>query len=227
MRKSSYFAMSVLLTALSAQAADTMGPSPSTTGSSGYNSGTATSPMGPSSPGTNTTPMQNPVGATPGTPGTLSAPQGNRVNTQGTMNTRDATVDTTSTTTSAPLTGAAPTTTTSTSTTTGSTPSTVTGTAPDNTRINQRDAHNQTMTPGDQSNTKADVSTTSAVRQALVKSDMSTSARNVKIITNNGRITLRGPVKTQAEKARIEALAKAAANGNTVDNQLDVKATTY
>ena len=60
-----------------------------------------------------------------------------------------------------------------------------------------------------------------------MKSDMSTTARNIKIITSNGRVTLRGPVKTQAEKSRIEALAKSAAGANAVDNQLDVKATTY
>jgi len=79
----------------------------------------------------------------------------------------------------------------------------------------------------DQSNTRADVSTISAVRQALVKSDLSTSARNIKVITANGRVTLRGPVKSEAEKELIEALARAAAGSNTIDNQLDVKAITY
>jgi len=79
----------------------------------------------------------------------------------------------------------------------------------------------------DQSNTRADISTTSAVRQALVKSDLSTSARNIKVITANGRVTLRGPVKSEAEKEWIEALARAAAGSNTIDNQLDVKAITY
>jgi len=46
----------------------------------------------------------------------------------------------------------------------------------------------------------------------------------VKIITNQGVVTLRGPVSTEAEKKSIDAKARAAAGQNRVDNQLDVQA---
>ncbi len=252
MRKSSYFAMSLLLTAFTAQAADTMGGAGVSGSTSVSPSGTSSSLTGgtPSPTGTNTTPMQNPVGGTSATMnGSSNTGSGATVNSQGysttpaatmnnqtTANPRNSTVDTTTrsstdagnvSSTTGTLQGSAPTVTTTT-TTTGTPNTTTSGTAPDNTRINARDRGHQTLTPGDQGNNRADVTTTSAVRRALVKSDMSTTARNIKIITTNGRVTLRGPVKTEAEKARIEALAKAAAGASAVDNQLDVKAnTTY
>jgi hyperosmotically inducible periplasmic protein len=49
------------------------------------------------------------------------------------------------------------------------------------------------------------------------------TAKNIKIITASGQVTLRGPVKTAEEKARIDQLAKSAAGGAKIDNQLEVK----
>ena len=48
-------------------------------------------------------------------------------------------------------------------------------------------------------------------------------ARNVKIITVDGNVTLRGPVETQSEKTTIARLATAVAGTHNVDNQIDVK----
>ena len=48
-------------------------------------------------------------------------------------------------------------------------------------------------------------------------------AKNVKIVTEGGKVTLRGPVKSAAERSSIEAKAKAAAGINAVDNQLEIK----
>jgi osmotically-inducible protein OsmY len=94
----------------------------------------------------------------------------------------------------------------------------------DNTAINQRDRSGETETSGDQSNNAADLKITQAIRQALMKdSELSMTAKNVKIITNNGQVTLRGPVKTAQEKAKIDKLAKSAAGGAKIDDQLDVK----
>ena len=45
---------------------------------------------------------------------------------------------------------------------------------------------------------------------------------NVKIITNAGIVTLRGPVKTEQEKSAIEAKAKQVAGVTRVDNQLEI-----
>ena len=97
-------------------------------------------------------------------------------------------------------------------------------TKPDNTAINERDRSRETQTSGDQSNSSADIKTTQAIRQALMKdSELSTTAKNIKIITNNGQVTLRGPVKNAQEKAKIDQLARSAAGGAKIDDQLDVK----
>jgi hyperosmotically inducible protein len=94
----------------------------------------------------------------------------------------------------------------------------------DNTAINERDRSGQTQTSGDQSNSSADLKTTQAIRQALMKeSDLSTTAKNIKIITNNGQVTLRGPVKSAQEKSKIDHLARSAASGAKIHDQLDVK----
>jgi osmotically-inducible protein OsmY len=95
---------------------------------------------------------------------------------------------------------------------------------PDNAAINQRDRSAENKTSGDQSNTSADLKITQAIRQALMKDgELSTTAKNIKVITANGQVTLRGPVKTAQEKAKIDHLARSAAGGAKINNQLDVK----
>jgi hyperosmotically inducible protein len=97
--------------------------------------------------------------------------------------------------------------------------------AADNTKKNERDRSAETKTSGDQSNRREDVEVTAAVRRAVVGDhSLSMTAKNVKIITANGIITLRGPVKSDAEKAKIAQLAQSAAGNAKIDNQLEVKA---
>jgi len=97
--------------------------------------------------------------------------------------------------------------------------------APDNTGRNERDRSGETKTSGDQSNSQGDLEITQKIRQAVVKDDgLSMTAKNVKIITAGGQVTLRGPVNSPEEKAKIEQLAKSGAGGANVDNQLEVKA---
>ena len=94
---------------------------------------------------------------------------------------------------------------------------------PDNTSTNERDRSGETKTSGDQSNSSADLKITQAIRQALIKDNqLSTTAKNIKVITANGQVTLRGPVKTAQEKARVDQLAKSAAGGAPIVDQLDV-----
>jgi len=96
---------------------------------------------------------------------------------------------------------------------------------PDNTATNERDRSSETQTSGDQSNSKDDVNTTAAIRRAVVKDpSLSAVAKNVKIVTANGTVTLRGPVKTDAERTKIAELAQSAAGNAKIDNQLEVKA---
>ena len=93
----------------------------------------------------------------------------------------------------------------------------------DNSGRNVRDRNDQTKTPGDQSENEADRTITQNIRQVITADDsLSTNAKNVKIITNDGTVTLRGPVKSEKEKAEIEAKAKQVAGVKSVDNQLEV-----
>ena len=93
----------------------------------------------------------------------------------------------------------------------------------DNTGKHVRDRGHDTLTPGDQSESEADVNITREIRKAIVADDaLSTNAHNVKIITANGVVTLRGPVKTAEEKASIAEKAKQVAGVSRVDNQLEV-----
>jgi osmotically-inducible protein OsmY len=80
---------------------------------------------------------------------------------------------------------------------------------PDNTGRNVGDRGGETKTPGDQSESEADRTITQTIRKALTADDsLSTNAKNVKIITNDATVTLRGPVKSEKEKTDIEAKAK-------------------
>ena len=98
-------------------------------------------------------------------------------------------------------------------------------TSPDNTERNVQDRSGATLTPGDQSESKADLDLTQRVRQAVVADDsLSTNAHNVKIITSNGVVTLRGPVNSTKEKANIDAKAQQIAGATKVDSQLEIVA---
>jgi osmotically-inducible protein OsmY len=95
--------------------------------------------------------------------------------------------------------------------------------APDNTKTNQGDAGKDAVTADQQGSTDADRQTTRQIRKALMKdSSLSTYAHNIKIITRNGRVTLRGPVRTEDERAGIEAKAAAVAGAENVRNKLTV-----
>ncbi len=94
---------------------------------------------------------------------------------------------------------------------------------PDNSGRNARDRDNQTKTAGDQSESEADRTITQNIRDAITADDkLSTNGKNVKIITVDGSVTLRGPVKSDKEKADIEAKAKKIAGVKNVDNQLEI-----
>jgi len=96
-------------------------------------------------------------------------------------------------------------------------------TAPDNTGKNVRDRDDKTLTPLDQSESEADRTLTQRIRQAVVDDDsLSTNAKNVKIITVNGRVTLRGPVTSKQEKAAIATKAQQLAGADKVDDQLEI-----
>src|SRR5438874_146336 len=79
----------------------------------------------------------------------------------------------------------------------------------DNSGKNVRDRGDKTLTPPDQGGSGADRDVTAAIRRAIVDDDsLSTNAHNVKIVTIDGVVTLRGPVNTAAEKAALVAKAE-------------------
>jgi hyperosmotically inducible protein len=95
--------------------------------------------------------------------------------------------------------------------------------APDNTKTNARDRQ-ASVTPIDQGNDQADLDTTQAIRKAVMADGtLSNDAKNVKIITNRGVITLRGPVTTLGEKNLVESMARRSAGANRVDDQIGVE----
>ena len=94
----------------------------------------------------------------------------------------------------------------------------------DNTARNARDRDSSTLTPLDQGSSEADVSTTAQIRKEIIAGkDMSVNAQNVKIITNIGKVTLRGAVNSDAEKRLIGEIAGRVASADNVTNQLEVK----
>jgi len=96
----------------------------------------------------------------------------------------------------------------------------------DNTARNIRDRDDRTLTPLNQGNSHADLDTTAQIRKEIIAAkDMSTDANNVKIITIDGHVTLRGPVNSAEEKRVIGEIAERIAHTGNVDNQLEVKFT--
>ena len=93
----------------------------------------------------------------------------------------------------------------------------------DNTGRNARDRNGDTVTSGDQSETEADRAITQKIRRAVMEDDsLSMSAHNVKIITVNGMVTLRGPVVSESERQAVAAKAVQIAGAKKVQNQLEV-----
>ncbi len=95
--------------------------------------------------------------------------------------------------------------------------------APDNSGRNTRDVQGGPLTPENQSENAADLKTTQLIRKAIVGSEgVSTLGKNVKIITIDGNVTLRGPVSSITEKDLIIAKATQVAGSGKVNNQLEI-----
>jgi hyperosmotically inducible periplasmic protein len=98
-----------------------------------------------------------------------------------------------------------------------------TSVAPDNSKTNKLDASNATATADTQSNNSADIDLARRIRQSVVADkSLSTYAHNVKIITNGGRVTLNGVVRSDAEKSAVEMKAADIAGKERVTSDLKV-----
>jgi osmotically-inducible protein OsmY len=97
-------------------------------------------------------------------------------------------------------------------------------TSPTNTSKNVRDRNHWKLTAQDQSGAKSDIEITKNLRKAIMaKKGLSTDALNIKIITVNEVLTLRGPVDSEREKELIGAMAKQSCGVRKYTNQLEVK----
>jgi hyperosmotically inducible periplasmic protein len=94
---------------------------------------------------------------------------------------------------------------------------------PNNTGINKRDRSGASLTPEDQGGSDADRDMTRRIRRAIVETKgLSVDARNIKIITVNGKVTLRGPVANEQERKTINDVVHKMGI-TSVNNQLEVK----
>ena len=96
--------------------------------------------------------------------------------------------------------------------------------APDNTKVNERDRSPNEPTADQQKNNRSDRDITQQIRQSIMKDkSLSTYAHNVKIVTQDGQVTLKGPVRSDEEKKAIEAKATEVAGDGKVTSELNIK----
>lgn len=99
-----------------------------------------------------------------------------------------------------------------------------TATQPDNTKVNKQDRGSAASTADQQKNNLSDRQLTQMIRKAVVADkSLSTYGHNVKIISQNGAVTLKGPVRSEDEKKTIVAKAAEIAGADKVTDQLSVK----
>jgi hyperosmotically inducible periplasmic protein len=98
-------------------------------------------------------------------------------------------------------------------------------TPPDNTKLNKRDQDQSRPTAGQQKENRPDRDITRQIRQSITQDKgLSTYARNIKIITQNGNVTLRGPVRSEEEKKTIESKANEVAGAGHVKSEIQIAA---
>jgi osmotically-inducible protein OsmY len=99
--------------------------------------------------------------------------------------------------------------------------------APDNTRVNERDRASSSPTADQAKNTRSDRDIMQQIRRSLMEDkSLSTYGHNVKIISQHGKVTLKGPVHSEEERKTIEAKAVEVAGAGNVTNRMSVKGTT-
>jgi hyperosmotically inducible protein len=96
--------------------------------------------------------------------------------------------------------------------------------APDNTEVNQRDKNKAEPTPNQQKENQPDRELARQIRRSIIQDkSLSSYAHNVKIIAQNGVVTLKGPVRSDEEKTAVEAKAAEIAGADKVTSQVEVK----
>jgi hyperosmotically inducible protein len=95
--------------------------------------------------------------------------------------------------------------------------------APDNSKTNKQDRQQSAPTADQQKANSSDTGITKQIRSSIMKDkSLSTYAHNVKIITQGGKVTLKGPVRSEDEKSNVAAKAVAVVGDGNVTNQVTV-----
>lgn len=96
--------------------------------------------------------------------------------------------------------------------------------AADNTGVNKRDRKDSEPTADQQKNDKTDLDLTAQIRRSITKDkDLSVDAHNIKIIAQDGKVTLKGPVASSSEKKAVEAKAAEVAGSGNVTSEIEIK----
>ena len=96
--------------------------------------------------------------------------------------------------------------------------------AADNTKTNQRDRSASEPTADQEKENRSDLDITQQIRQSIMKDkSLSTYAHNIKIVTQNGQVTLKGPVQSEDEKRAVETKAAEVAGQDKISSELDIK----
>ena len=94
----------------------------------------------------------------------------------------------------------------------------------DNTKVNQRDQSQNEATADKQKENGTDRQLAQQIRRALVKDkSLSTNAHNIKVIAQNGLVTLKGPVDSDSEKQAVETKAAQIAGSDKVTSQIEIR----
>jgi len=95
---------------------------------------------------------------------------------------------------------------------------------PDNTETNRPGKTPDATRADEQGQTAADLELTRKIRKAIVANkSLSTYAHNIKIISREGVVTLKGPVRSDDEKKAIDSAATQIAGAASVKDELTVK----
>ena len=96
--------------------------------------------------------------------------------------------------------------------------------APDNSKTNKRDRDKSSPTADRQKMNATDRDLAKRIRSAIVDDkSLSTYAHNIKIVAQDGKVTLKGPVRSEEEKKTVEAKATEVAGQNKVTSELNIK----
>lgn len=96
-------------------------------------------------------------------------------------------------------------------------------TAGDNSKVNQQDRQPSESTADQQKNNRSDVEITREIRRSLTQDKtLSTYAHNVKVIAQDGKVTLKGPVRSDDEKAAVLAKAAEVAGQSNINDEMTV-----